>query len=80
MSENRPWGLFYVKFRLTYSDMNICFLYFFDFHREDQDNDKNSDDENEGKFFRTFAENLSHLVDLQPLVTTIVKPNNIRAE
>ena len=41
---------------------NICFLYLFDFLREDQDNDKNSDDENEGKFFRTFAENLSHLV------------------
>ena len=41
---------------------NICFLYLFDFLREDQDNDKNSDDENEGKFFRTFAENMSHLV------------------
>lgn len=40
-----------MKFRLAYSDMNICFLYFFDFLREDQDNDKNSDDENEGKFF-----------------------------
>ena len=51
-----------MKFRLAYSDMNIFFLYFFDFLREDQDNDKNSDDENEGKFFRTFAENLSHLV------------------
>ena len=51
-----------MKLRLTYSDMNICFLYFSDFLREDQDNDKNSDDENEGKFFRTFAENLSHLV------------------
>ena len=51
-----------MEFRLTYSDMNICFLYFFDFLREDQDNDKNSDDENEGKFFRAFAENLSHLV------------------
>ena len=58
----------------------FVFSNFFDFLREDQDNDKNSDDENEGKFFRTFAENLSHLVDLQPLVTTIVKPNNIRAE
>ena len=41
---------------------NICFLYLFDLLREDQDNDKNSDDENEGKFFRTFAENMSHLV------------------
>ena len=43
------------------------FSLFFDFLREDQDNDKNSDDENEGKFFRSFAENMSHLVWLTAL-------------
>lgn len=70
-----------MKFRLAYSDMNICFLYFFDFLREDQDNDKNSDDENEGKFFTGPLLKICHTsCDLQPLVTTIVKPNNIRAE
>ena len=45
----------------------FVFFIFFDFLREDQDNDKNSDDENEGKFFRTFAENMSHLVWLTAL-------------